>query len=333
MKKTFRVAMVGCGAVSKNHLAPLSCMDNVNIAALCDIKRERAEERANEFGFDCRIYDDYEKMLESEELDAIHIATPHYLHAEMACLALIRGINVFLEKPMCISLEEIDKLFEIENKSSGRITVCFQNRFNPATVIARKIADDDGGVISAYGSVFWDRGEKYYTDSGWRGTYATEGGGVMINQAIHTVDLLCQFLGKPKSVCATTANHHLKGVIEVEDSCEGMIEFESGNTANFYATTAARGLDSTALLLLTKNHRIEIRDNHLYLDGEEIVEGRDHENYLTKSCYGNSHATLIQRFYEALENDTDMPVSLESAAGALRVLFAAYRSNDEWVTL
>jgi predicted dehydrogenase len=272
-------------------------------------------------------------MLNSENLDAVHITTPHYLHAPMAKLALLKNINVFLEKPMCISVEEINDLLEIEKKSEGRITICFQNRYNPATLAARKIADDDGGVISAYGTVIWERNEKYYTDSGWRGAYATEGGGVMINQAIHTIDLLCEFLGKPNGVCATKANHHLKGIIEVEDTCEGVISFDSGTEACFYATTAFKGYNATSVFLLTKNHKIEIHNNRLYVDGEPVVLGTENETYLTKACYGNSHATLIERFYSAIENGTDMPVSLESASYALKILLAAYESNDTKIDL
>lgn len=333
MKATFNVALVGCGAVSKNHLTALAAIDNVKIVALCDNVIDKALASAESFAPSAHVYESYEKMLECESIDAVHITTPHYLHAPMAELALNRGINVFLEKPMCISQDEIDNLLKIEKKSTGRIAVCFQNRYNPATLVAKRIADEDGGVISAYGSVFWERNEKYYTDSGWRGSYATEGGGVMINQAIHTIDLLCHFLGKPVSVCATKANHHLKGIIEVEDSCEGVIHFDTGCTGNFYATTAFQGYNSTNIFLLTKNHRIEIRDNRLYVDGDHVEEGRDHENYVTKACYGNSHATLIERFYKALENGTEMPVSLESASYALKILLAAYRSNDTEITL
>lgn len=328
MKKIYKVALVGCGAVSKNHLTPLMKNEGVRIVALCDKLRDRALDRASDFAPDASIYTDYEAMLDNEELDAVHITTPHYLHASMAEAALVRGINVFLEKPMCISLDEIDKLIKIEKKSTGRIAVCFQNRFNPATLVAHRIADEDGGVISAYGAVFWGRFEKYYTDSDWRGRWATEGGGAMINQAIHTIDLLCEFLGKPVSVCATTSNHHLKSIIEVEDSCEGIIEFEGDKRACFYATTAMKGCDSTSLLLVTKNHKIEIRDNRLYIDGEHVDEGRDHENYVTKACYGNGHATLIDMYYDALDSGAPMPVSLESASDALKILLAAYKSND-----
>ena len=328
MKKVFRVALVGCGAISKNHLAALTSLECVNVVALCDIKEERAILRRDEFALSAAIYTDYATMLDDEHLDAVHITTPHYLHAPMAIAALERDINVFLEKPMAISTDEIDGIMEAERKSRAKVTVSFQTRYNPATIEAMRIAEEDGGAYSGYGSVFWERGEKYYTESGWRGSTATEGGGVMINQAIHTIDLLCFFLGKPKKVCATKANHHLKGVIEVEDSCEGVIAFENGNQANFYATTAFKGYNATSLYLLTKNHKIEIRDNRLYVDGEHVEAGRDHENYVSKACYGNGHATLIAKFYEAIENGTVMPVTTKSASYALRILLAAYRSDD-----
>lgn len=333
MKKIYKVALIGCGSISKNHLAALKALDFVNVVALCDVKADKAEARKEEFGLDSRIYTDYNKLLECEELDAVHIATPHFLHAEMAINALERDINVYLEKPMAISLSEIEKILAAEKNSKARITVSFQTRFNPATIEAMKIAEADGGVVSGYGSVFWERGEKYYTESGWRGSMTTEGGGVMINQAIHTIDLLCFFLGKPQKVCATIANHHLKGIIDVEDSCEGLILFDEGKQANFYATTAFKGYNATSLFLLTKNHKIEIRDSRLYVDGQHIKEGNDHENFVSKACYGNGHFTMIAKFYDALDSGDEVPVTAESASYALKILLAAYRSGDEFITL
>lgn len=333
-KKIFRVALVGCGTISKNHLTALSELDNIRVVALCDTDRSRAENRRREFSLDCEIFSSYEEMLDGARPDAVHICTPHYLHCPMALAALARDIHVFLEKPMCMKEEEISLLLEAERKSRAKITVCFQNRTNPSTVEAMKIAEEDGGVLSAYAAVFWYRSAAYYTESGWRGRFATEGGGVMINQAIHCLDLLCLFLGRPLSVCATTANHHLKGVIEVEDACEGVIGFENGRQANFYATTAFPGGDSTELLLVTKHHKIEIRSPYLYLDGVQVCEeSLTNCDYVGKECYGNGHRTLIRAFYRALADGTEMPVTPDSAKDAVRILLAAYRSHDKTVTL
>ena len=326
-KKTFKVALIGCGVISANHLAALTKLENIELVALCDIKTERAEFRKNEYKLTSRIYADFKEMIEVEKPDSVHICTPHYLHCSMACYALEKNINVFLEKPMCINKEEIEKLLQAEKSSKAKITVCFQNRFNPVTLMAEKIANEDGGVITAYGSVFWERGGAYYTESGWRGSMKTEGGGVMINQAIHTIDLLCYYLGKPVSICATKANHHLKGIVDVEDMCEGVISFNTGKYANFYTTTAFRKRDCTEVCLITKNHEIIIRNPYLYVDGVS-VDLEIPTEYVGKACYGAGHNTVIEDFYKAIENGTDVPVSLESAQYAIRILLAAYESCD-----
>jgi len=228
---------------------------------------------------------------------------------------------------MYISTNEIEALISAEKKSAARVCVSFQNRFISATKKALEIVKEDGGALTASFSLFWKRDEKYYTGSGWRGKYATEGGGVMINQAIHSLDLLTIFLGKPTSVCATTANHHLKGIIEVEDSCEGVITFEGGKRANFYATTAAVGADFTTVTISTKNHLIRLDLPNMTVDGKFISFEHEHHT-VGKECYGNGHVKLISEFYSALSSGGEMPVTLESAQYAVRILLAAYKSHD-----
>ena len=326
--KHFMIALVGCGSVAQNHLNAISKLDRVKVVALCDIKPERAISLKERFAHDAVIYESYEEMLDSESLNSIHICTPHYLHFPMASYALKKNINVFLEKPMTISCEDADELIKLEEQSDARLCVCFQNRFLKAVTDAKKIIAEDGGVEAAYCSVFWKRTKEYYVASGWRGKYATEGGGVMINQAIHTLDLLTQFIGKPKSVRATTANHHLDGIIEVEDTCEGIIYFENGKQANFYATTSALGSDDTLMVLETKNHRIELRLPNITVDGVTTSYEND-IHVIGKKCYGNGHEQLIARYYEALATGDEMPVTAKSAKCALSILLAAYKSKDK----
>lgn len=330
--KSFRVALVGCGTIAPNHLNALSLIDGVETVALCDTDTSRAEALAATYCPNAHIFSDYYEMLSTTELDAVHISTPHYLHRDMTVAALKRDINVFLEKPMCISQEEITDILNSEAESNAKICVCFQNRFIKAIEHAKGIIAEDGGVKSIHCSVFWHRDEKYYTESGWRGFYATEGGGVMINQAIHTIDLLTVLLGKPISVCATTANHHLKGVIEVEDTCEGIITFESGEKANFYATTGAVGYDDTSVVIHTENHKITLDLPNITVDGV-ITSYENDVHYIGKRCYGNGHVQLIARFYDALRNGEPMPVSAESAQHALKILLAAYKSNDSEIII
>ena len=329
---TLRACVVGCGVISANHISAL-LEENVEIIALCDTKPERAHARAEKYGINPNIYTSFKEMLDKEKPDAVHICTPHYLHVPMAIECLKRNINVFLEKPIGISTDEIEMLIEAERASTARVCVCFQNRFNASVQVAKSIADEDGGVIEAYGSLFWQRGERYYTESGWRGFYATEGGGVMINQAIHTIDLLCFFLGIPKKVSATIANHHLKGIIEVEDSCGGRIVFENGKIANFYATTACQGVDSYVVLLKTKNHRIEIMSPvRVYVDGARI-DLKAPEKYISKECYGDGHFKVIKDFYKSILNNTPVPVSLDEAKHALKIVLGAYASSGSEIDI
>jgi predicted dehydrogenase len=327
--KQFNVALVGCGTISFNHLTAISKLPSIKVVALCDVKPERAEARKREFGLDAAIYTDYYEMLKNEKLDAVHITTPHYLHAPMTLAALKRDIYVCLEKPMCISTDEITNLIEAEKKSRAGVAVSFQTRYNKANVIAKRIAEEDG-IVSAYFSLFWQRTDEYYTESGWRGAYATEGGGVMINQAIHSLDHLITLCGKPVAVTATTANHKHKGIIEVEDTCEGMVEFENGIVGNFFATNAFRGTSRTSIFIKTNKHELEIRNSKLYID-DKLVEDTEGAGHLGKEVYGEGHLTFIEKFYEAIENGSEMPITLESAQWPLRLLLAAYKSNDKRV--
>ena len=333
MKSCLRVALVGCGVISDNHICGIIGTGKAKIVAICDIDRDRAENKKIQYGLRAEVYTDYIKMLECEDLDAVHIATPHHLHCEMTVAALERNIHVFLEKPMCINEEEIGKLIEAERNSTAKVCVCFQNRFNKTTRFARTVCDEDGGAISAYFAQFWKRDEKYYAQDKWRGKIATEGGGTMINQAIHQLDLLCFFLGKPQKLCASVANHTLKGIIEVEDSCEGLVEFQGGKRANFYATNAAAIGDYTSVILMTKNHRIELRHPDIYLDGVLVDEAKNTIPEVGKACYGEGHGYIIDGFYTSIIEDAPVPVSLEDAQYATRLVFACYKSNDNLIDI
>lgn len=327
--KRLNVALIGCGVISDNHLIPITESEKVNLVAICDIEKGRAESKIKQHSLNARVYTSYIEMLDNERVDVIHIATPHHLHCEMTIAALKRGINVFLEKPMCISTDEIERMLEAERESTAKVCVCFQNRFNPSTLYAERVCKEDGGAICGFGSLFWKRDAEYYAQDSWRGKWATEGGGVMINQAIHTIDLLHYFLGKPEFVCATMSNHSLKKEIEVEDTCEGIIYFENGKRANFYATNSYVSLDYNTLVIETQNHTIEIRRDHLYVDGIRIDDEDNNIPYMGKACYGNGHRQLIERFYDSVINNAPSPVTMESAQYALRILLAAYKSNDE----
>ena len=220
----FRVGLVGCGGIAQVHGAVLRDLEGVDLAACADIRPERAHAFAETFGG--APYDSLEAMLDAERLDCLHICTPHYLHTPMARLAAEKGIHVFTEKPPVMDRAQWADFQALEH-APVRVGVCFQNRYNASVQLLRRLLDSGrpGKLLGARAFVTWKREAPYYTESGWRGSLATEGGGVLINQSIHTLDLLVRFLGRPRQVEASIANHHLKGVIEVEDTMEAYLNF------------------------------------------------------------------------------------------------------------
>ncbi len=326
-------ALVGCGTIAPVHLAALKELAVSEIVALCDVKEERALALRDRYAKDARVFTDFSAMLrEMPEIDAVHICTPHYLHTPMAIEALEAGKHVFLEKPVGISEEDIARLKAAEKAAKGKLCVCFQNRFNDTTAAIDRLVARYGAPTGCRAFVNWTRGEAYYTESGWRGAYATEGGGVMINQAIHTLDLMLRYMGKPLSLSATTANHHLKGIIEVEDTCEIFLRFEKG-VGNFYATTSYVANASIILELQFPSHTVAMIGGKVYDNGELVPLTEDTTETVGKDYWGKGHKGLISNFYHTVTEDLPVPVTLDSGALSLSVLLAAYRSQGEAVTL
>ena len=332
MIKKFKVGIVGCGVISGNHIPSLLRLDSVEIVALCDVDTDKAQARKEEFSLSCPIYNDYVTMLDVIKPDSVHILTPHHLHTEMTLEALNRDVNVFLEKPTCIKIEDLEKLIAKESESKGRVCVSFQTRYNDTVMRAKEIVQDDGGAVSAFATVVWNRDDKYYESGNWRGKWDTEGGGALINQAIHTIDLLCILLGKPKKVQASISKMRHCDNVEVEDTCMAIIDFENGKRANLLVTTTFSGQDSTTLHIETKENLIEIINSEFYLNTKKL-KTKKATAYLGKKCYGNSHITLIEKFYDALKNDDEMPVSISSSSDAMKVVFGAYKSNSNIINI
>lgn len=332
MDRKTRVCIIGCGVISGNHLPSLLRLKGVEIAALCDVKTEKAEARKEQFGLACPIYDDYITMLDEVKPDSIHVLTPHYLHTEMTLEALKRDVNVLLEKPVCIKPEDLEILIEAEQKSKAKVCVSFQTRYNETVTRAMEIAEADGGATSAFATVVWNRSDEYYAQDSWRGKWDTEGGGALINQAIHTIDLLCVFLGKPLKMQSFVSKMRHCDDVEVEDTCAAIIDFADGKRANLLVSTTHAGQDNTTLHIETAQSVIEIRNSHLFVNAKKIQTERP-ASYLGKKCYGNSHITLIEKFYNSLKDGTEVPISLESARNAMKVVFAAYKSNTEIIDI
>lgn len=326
-----RVSVIGCGMISRNHLRVLKSIKSIEISSVVDIKKERADKAAKKYG--CKAYYDFETMLEDDKPDCIHICTPHYLHVPMAVTALEKNIHVLCEKPCAISEEGLSLLRKAQENSKANFGVCFQNRYIDAVRAVKSIIDKGiyGRVVSIRALVHWSRDENYYNDD-WHGSPEKEGGGVAVNQAIHTQDLM-RYLAGSDTACVTahTFNDHLKGVIEVEDTVHALFTYENGVTALFNATTAFRENLPVMIDVICKRGTLRIEGNKAYVTSLGITKKlplRSKETFTGKSYWGNGHSPLIRDFYSCIEKGRCFPVDAFEGGKAVEEFLAIYKSSE-----
>jgi predicted dehydrogenase len=240
MAKHWRCAVVGTGVVGEWHVKVVSQLPNTTLVAVCDVDGGKAKKALEKYKLpDTPIYTDTAEMLRKEELDVLHICTPSGDHMGPAIMAMEAGKNVILEKPMEIQLDRIDRMMESAKKNNVRLAGVFQNRWNPANrAIRDAMAEGRFGRIAWAGSFTpWYRPDQYYRDGGWRGTWKLDGGGAIMNQSIHSIDLLQWIVGPVKQVSAY-ASSRIHGEIEVEDTMSCSLEFENGGYGTVMGTTA-----------------------------------------------------------------------------------------------
>lgn len=328
MSERLKAAIVGCGGIAQVHAAVLSQLEEAQLVACADIRPQRAQAMAEKTG--CRAYASLEELLAGETPDVLHLCTPHPLHTPMAQQAAERGIAVFSEKPPAVSREQWAAFRALEGRVP--VGVCFQNRYNPVTQALRKLLErqEYGKILGARAFVTWRRDPPYYTESGWRGGLTTEGGGVLMNQAVHTLDLLVYLLGNPAGVDAMMSNHHLKGVIEVEDSFEARIEFARGVSALFYASTG-NVTDSPVMA------EIFCEKAALRMEGDELSIRREDGGVTaqkypltvpaeSKVYWGGAHRLCIGDFYRSILENRPFQNSISGVAASVELLLEAYES-------
>lgn len=327
------VAIVGCGAVAQVHGKSIEALTGHKIIAVADCIKEKAEAMAKEYK--AKAYTDFERMLREEDIQVLHICTPHYLHTSMAVTGLRAGVHVFMEKPPIINRHQWEELYEAvqdaRTKGGNKLGICFQNRFNPSvTLIKDKLQKGElGKVLSARGIVTWRRDKEYYTESDWRGSLEKEGGGALINQSIHTLDLLQYFIDeKPSSMEATIANHHLKGIIEVEDTMEAYITYPDTRVC-FYASNGY-GVNAPPLIELEcEKARIRLEELDVtvfYPDGRSEKWEVPSKTALGKSYWGAGHMDCIRYFYESVENHKPFAIEIEQIEDTAWLMLNAYET-------
>lgn len=331
MKTPYRVAVVGCGAICGNHIKAIQAAEQV-LCALCDIDPAQAQKKIDTYELtDVSVYTDFLTMLDTENPDAVHICTPHYLHAPMAIAALERDIHVLCEKPLCISVEQLDELQKAVRASRAQLGVCHQNRYEANMIRLKELAQ--GKVAGAFGSVVWHRDADYYNSAAWRGTWDQEGGGVMINQALHTLDLMQWICGFPTHVTAHVSNDMLKGVIEVEDTASACFECENGTRFSFFATNAATASLPVQIQIKLKTGDLIDAQNDQFCFNHELISAKNQTDTVGKRVWGAGHKDLICDFYRHVSQNQPFPIGFDEGEKVIRLILAMYRSNGNRITI
>jgi len=338
-----RFAIIGAGVIGDVHAQAIRSLPDVAALSLIVSTREASARRLAEARGAGGYSTDLDAVFADPDIDAVSICTPSGLHADQAVAALEAGKHVMIEKPIDVSLDAADRIIAAERASGAKVAVVSQHRFDPATeqVMAAIQAGDLGRLTSGIASAAWWRGQSYYDAGRWRGTWAMDGGGAIMNQTIHTIDLLVAMLGVPTEVFAYAARlAHER--IEVEDTAVAVVRFASGALGVIHGTTAAYpGLEAGVRVFGTKGSAV-IADDHLVYfhrnpgpapelpmpppaaDTNQVTDA----DALTaeQRRLGQAHVAQFADFVDAIRLDQPVRVGTQEARAVLAVVLGLYRS-------
>jgi predicted dehydrogenase len=330
--ETFGVGISGAGTIGAVHAEALEGLEDARLVAVATARevtgRKLAEARGAEW------HAGFEELLARPDVDVVILCTPSGLHPEEAVAAARAGKHVITEKPMAITLEGADRMIRACGEAGVTLSVIFQYRYNRDAVRLKRAVEAGlfGEPVLGNAFVHWHRTQAYYEESGgWRGTWALDGGGALMNQSIHAVDLLQWILGPVESVCgyADTLAHD----IEAEDTASAALRFASGALGVIQGTTSAH--EDAPL-------RIEIRgtEGSASLEGQRLTAwqpGREEEvptplelESLPQSRgnepLGNAHRRQLKEIFAALREGREPPIPGEEARKPVEIILGIYRS-------
>ena len=341
MTEVLRAGIIGCGNVAANHAAAYRDLPGVDLVVCSDVDPERAARLAGQHGADPT---DAEGLFD-RGLDLVSVCTPHPMHEEAVTAAAARGVHVLCEKPIATDLAAAARMVNACEAAGVAFGVLFQRRFWPAAQRIRAAVDDGtlGNPVLGHASVLLHRDSSYYTANPWRGKWATDGGGVLMTQAVHNIDLLQWFMGEAVEVAAVRATFKHGTAIEVEDTAVATLRFASGGIATLAASTAlSPGLGTRVWVCGTTGASAGLAE---YPEGEEArldvwaVPGAeaaespfgtgmtaDRELNRINDGLAPFHHLQIADFAEAVREGREPAITGREATKSLAILTALYAS-------
>lgn len=313
-----KVCIVGFGAIGPIHAEAVENSKNACLYAVCDTNPEKLNQCRTKYP-NIKTYLNFDDMLLDPSIDAVHICTPHYLHYEMIKKSLIAKKEIIAEKPAVMTKEELKNLHQLEHSEN----ICFviQNRLNPCVEYLKSLIHNkkNGTIKAIKGVLLWNRTREYYQSDAWRGKWATEGGGLLINQAIHTLDLMQYLVGNIKSLRANMFNYSLQNTIEVEDTFSAYLTFSNNVKGIFFATNAYQVNDNPEIEIIFENCVATYIHGKLFIDDKLVCS--DLKPSSGKDYWGSGHEKLIKMFY-----DHNSYFNIHEIDNTMQAVFAMYES-------
>lgn len=335
MARVLGFGIIGCGTISDWHAGAIGCIPGTKLVGATDVYIKAANDFAARFS--CRVFESVEALLACDDVHVVSICTPSGLHAKLAIMAANAGKHIIIEKPMGITAEQLDAIIDACNSNHVKLTVISQFRFYETVQLLKKAVDDGylgrlytGDIIMKY-----NRSKAYYDGSTWRGTKAMDGGGALMNQGIHGVDLLTYIMGPVGSVFARsgTLRHH----IEVEDTLSAVLEFKCGAIGLIQGTTSVYHGFPRRLEVCGENGNIFIEEDkilHWDVNGYALPAGFEagHVRFNSSSTPTNirpeGHVHQITDLVNAIHADRAPLIDQHEGRKAVDIILAAYKSAE-----
>ena len=333
-----KYALVGCGRIAVNHIKAVENND-LDMIAVCDTDSKHIDMLFEKTGYEKPVlrYENYKQMItEHPELELIAIATESGIHAEIALYCIEHHINVIIEKPMAMSLEDAEEIVKRSEEKGVKVSVCHQNRFNAAVQELRHALDEGRFGTISHGSinVRWNRNLTYYEQAQWRGKWLSDGGALM-NQCIHGIDLLRWMMGDEVEEVYGVTRQRYHHYLECEDVGMAVIKFKNGTIGTIEGTVNVypKNLEET-LYLFGENGTVKLGGtscNNIDVWDFADESKRDQKNKglqeRTSNVYGNGHISLYADVIDAVKNNRRPYVDAIAGKNALEIVLAIYKSQ------
>lgn len=331
--KKIKFGILGCGTIGDVHARAIAELPELcELAALCDVNPARAKEYAKKYNV--KAYSDYSEMLRDPDIDAVSICTPSGMHADQAIAAIEAEKHVLCEKPMALTTADAERIRAAEARSNKKLSVVFQMRYTEDIQYIKKVIED--GMLGQLTFCdlymkYW-RDESYFKVSPWRGTFAMDGGGALMNQGIHGIDIMHYLCGAPKLLGAKVKT--LIHDIETEDTAVAAVEYPSGALGVIQASTSSNpGFDRRVEINGSRGYAVII-DAHLeklYVDGKFIVDtvietGAGTKSDPTKMSH-DKHTLQIKNFIRAIHGEEELISTSADGLAAVSFIEKIYETS------